>query len=57
MPVALVTGATAGIGRAIAFALGREGYAVGVCGRSADRVSAALEMFINNSCVAEDSTH
>jgi 3-oxoacyl-[acyl-carrier protein] reductase len=42
MPVALVTGSTAGIGRAIAFALGREGYAVGVCGRSADRVAALL---------------
>ena len=38
MPVALVTGSTAGIGRAIAHALGREGYSVGVCGRSADRV-------------------
>ncbi len=43
MPVALVTGSTAGIGRAIAFALGREAYAVGVCGRSADRVHAVLD--------------
>jgi len=42
MPVALVTGSTAGIGRAIAFALGREGYSVGVCGRSADRVTTLL---------------
>lgn len=42
MPVALVTGSTVGIGRAIAFALGREGYAVGVCGRSADRVNTLL---------------
>jgi 3-oxoacyl-[acyl-carrier protein] reductase len=42
MPVALVTGATAGIGRAIAHALGREGYSVGVCGRSADRVGSLL---------------
>ena len=42
MPIALVTGSTAGIGRAIAFALAREGYAVGVCGRSADRVNALL---------------
>lgn len=31
---ALVTGATEGIGRAIAFALGRAGYQVGICARS-----------------------
>lgn len=42
MPVALVTGATAGIGRAITFALGREGYAVGVCARSASSVQSLL---------------
>ena len=42
MPVALVTGATAGIGRAIAFALGREGYAVGVCARSPGPVQSLL---------------
>lgn len=40
--VALVTGATAGIGRAIAFALGREGYAVGVCARSPEALDALL---------------
>jgi 3-oxoacyl-[acyl-carrier protein] reductase len=35
---ALITGATHGIGRATAFALGRAGYRVGVCARSADGV-------------------
>ena len=40
--IALVTGATAGIGRATAFALGRAGYRVGVCARSAGPVEALL---------------
>ncbi|HEX3234810.1 MAG TPA: SDR family NAD(P)-dependent oxidoreductase [Gemmatimonadales bacterium] len=35
---ALVTGATHGIGRATAFALGRAGYRVGVCARTAAKV-------------------
>jgi 3-oxoacyl-[acyl-carrier protein] reductase len=35
---ALVTGATQGIGRATAFALGRAGYRVGVCARTHARV-------------------
>jgi 3-oxoacyl-[acyl-carrier protein] reductase len=34
MPVALITGATEGIGRATTFALGRAGYQVGVCART-----------------------
>lgn len=37
-PTALVTGATEGIGRATAFALGRAGYRVGVCARTASNV-------------------
>lgn len=39
---AFVTGATQGIGRATAFALGRAGYRVGVCARTAGRVDALL---------------
>jgi 3-oxoacyl-[acyl-carrier protein] reductase len=39
---ALVTGATEGIGRATAFALGRAGWQVGVCARTASRLDALL---------------
>jgi 3-oxoacyl-[acyl-carrier protein] reductase len=39
---ALVTGATEGIGRATAFALGRAGYRVGVCARTAAKLEALL---------------
>jgi 3-oxoacyl-[acyl-carrier protein] reductase len=39
---ALVTGATQGIGRATAFALGRAGYRIGVCARTADKVEALV---------------
>lgn len=41
-PVALVTGATAGIGRATALALGAAGFAVGACARSADKLTRLL---------------
>jgi len=39
---ALVTGATEGIGRAIAFALGKAGYRVGVCARDPGKVTSLL---------------
>ncbi len=39
---ALVTGATHGIGRATAFALGRAGYRVGVCARTAGKVESLM---------------
>jgi 3-oxoacyl-[acyl-carrier protein] reductase len=39
---ALVTGATEGIGRATALALGRAGYRVGICSRSREKVEATL---------------
>jgi 3-oxoacyl-[acyl-carrier protein] reductase len=40
---ALVTGATHGIGRATAFALGRAGYRVGVCARTPEKVRSLVE--------------
>jgi 3-oxoacyl-[acyl-carrier protein] reductase len=38
----LVTGATEGIGRATALALGRAGYRVGICSRAGDKVEVTL---------------
>lgn len=40
---ALVTGSTEGIGRAIAFSLGKAGYKVGVCARTPAKVDALLK--------------
>jgi 3-oxoacyl-[acyl-carrier protein] reductase len=40
---ALVTGATQGIGRATAFALGRAGYRVGVCARTGSQIERLLD--------------
>ena len=42
-PVVLITGATEGIGRATAFAFGRDGWRVGVCARTAGKVAALVE--------------
>jgi 3-oxoacyl-[acyl-carrier protein] reductase len=41
--VALVTGATEGIGRATAFALGKAGYRIGACARTESRLKALLK--------------
>ena len=41
--IALITGATEGIGRASALAFGRAGYRVGVCARTAPRVAGLIE--------------
>lgn len=43
MPTALITGATEGIGRATAFALGKAGYKIGVCARTPSRLRTLLE--------------
>jgi 3-oxoacyl-[acyl-carrier protein] reductase len=40
---ALVTGATEGIGRAAAFALGRAGYKVGICARTEAKIRRTVE--------------
>ncbi|HEX6616481.1 MAG TPA: SDR family oxidoreductase [Gemmatimonadales bacterium] len=49
---ALVTGATEGIGRATAFALGRAGYRVGVCARTAERVERVVDELRNEGIEA-----
>jgi 3-oxoacyl-[acyl-carrier protein] reductase len=43
MPTALITGASEGIGRATAFALGRAGYSVGVCARTPSKLRTLLD--------------
>lgn len=41
MPTAVVTGASAGVGRAVAMELARQGYAVGLLARGQDRLESA----------------
>jgi len=55
MKVAIVTGAGSGIGRAVALALGREGYAVILAGRRAEALAAvAREIGPGSLAVATD---
>jgi NADP-dependent 3-hydroxy acid dehydrogenase YdfG len=42
-PVAIITGATSGIGRAIALALGQRGHAVAICARTPGHVAAVVD--------------
>jgi 3-oxoacyl-[acyl-carrier protein] reductase len=42
-PVAFITGATRGIGRALAFAFGQAGYQVGVCARGEEDVRGLVD--------------
>ncbi|HEX9167101.1 MAG TPA: SDR family NAD(P)-dependent oxidoreductase [Gemmatimonadales bacterium] len=53
---ALITGATEGIGRAIAFTLGRAGYRVGVCSRTAGRLAQLLEALRAEGITASGQT-
>jgi 3-oxoacyl-[acyl-carrier protein] reductase len=53
---ALVTGATQGIGRATALALGRAGYRVGVCARTAAKVDAFVAELRGEGIVAAGAT-
>lgn len=50
---AIVTGATSGIGRAVAVGLAREGYGVVVVGRQADALRAVAEAIANGGGAAE----
>ncbi len=55
MKIAIVTGAGSGIGRAVAIALGREGYAVALAGRRLEQLQAtAKELGPASLCVQTD---
>ncbi|MEM8601031.1 MAG: SDR family NAD(P)-dependent oxidoreductase [Bacteroidota bacterium] len=57
MKKAIVVGATSGIGRALALALGARGYAVGVTGRREDRLTELLaELPAGSEAAAMDVT-
>jgi NAD(P)-dependent dehydrogenase (short-subunit alcohol dehydrogenase family) len=57
MKIALVTGAGSGIGKAVAKAFGREGYAVALAGRRKEALeAAAAEIGQNTLCVPTDVT-
>jgi 3-oxoacyl-[acyl-carrier protein] reductase len=52
MLTALVTGATEGIGRATAFALGKAGYRVGVCARTPSKLRPLLDELVQAGITA-----